>query len=113
MDETTLRRFENINIKNYKEFKCSGSEQAFKVSDRDVHYITSLNFSWYFWKNKKGECYVCTRVHNQTMYLHRIIMMKMGMKQPSPKHIVIHVNNDKLDNRRENLQWIHKNKCTR
>ena len=45
--------------------------------------------------------FICTRVNNITHYLHDIIMRKSGIRSPRPKHIIVHKNNNTLDNRRE------------
>ena len=94
---------------NATELNCANSSYVFFISNVDKRHIENLK--WNFLKNKKGQDFVCTRVNNQTMYLHHIIMRRTGIKQPSPKHIVSHINENKLDNRRENLHWITKSQA--
>tara|TARA_Y100000741_G_C18251305_1_gene557401 strand:+ start:775 stop:1341 length:567 start_codon:yes stop_codon:yes gene_type:complete len=79
-----------------------------KISNEDIDYINSLNTSWYFWKG--GKTKKCTggyiRGHNEgkCLYLHDLIMRRIEDK-PGENYSVDHINQDKLDNRRENLRW--------
>ena len=90
------------------ELKCIESDYVFIISETDKPYIEK--YSWHYWKNNKGIEFISTRINNRTIYLHDVIMMRRGIKQPSKKHIVCHVNKNTLDNRRENIVWMLKNR---
>lgn len=76
-----------------------------KISSIDENFIDNLNCEWYFWKvYQKGGGYICGKVDGNTRYLHDIIMRRIEDK-PGDNYSVDHINQDKLDNRRENLRW--------
>ena len=98
------------NLSNFTEIKCNESDHIFKISNVDKDYINMLNRKWYFWKSKKGKGpeLVCSRQDNHTIYLRDVIMMQARNKQPGHKYSIHFKNNDPLDNRRENLEWVCK-----
>ena len=106
-----------INIKimeeNYEFLRCNYGrvEKQYiqsKISTIDVDFIDNLNTTWYFWKggndNKCTGGYICCKLDGTTRYLHDLIMRRIEDK-PGENYSVDHINQDKLDNRRENLRW--------
>tara|TARA_Y100000389_G_scaffold190702_1_gene215823 strand:- start:3749 stop:4636 length:888 start_codon:yes stop_codon:yes gene_type:complete len=100
---------------NYYNLQCNygkGNEQTTiisKISHEDKEYILNLTKSWYFWKG--GNCiknpggYIRSHINKESVYLHHIIMERMGIPKPDFGYSIDHINRDKLDNRRENLRW--------
>tara|TARA_Y100000389_G_C17470062_1_gene529562 strand:+ start:7582 stop:7893 length:312 start_codon:yes stop_codon:yes gene_type:complete len=89
----------------YFEIQCTNSIEKIKISLCDQDYILGLKTNWYYHLTKKNDLQVSTRVNNNTLYLHDIIVRHSRLTKPSPKHIVYHNNMDPLDNRRSNLVW--------
>ena len=76
-----------------------------KISCDDFDYIRKFNCSWYYWKCNKGtDGYIAGHIEKKCVYLHKIIMNNIE-KQPSKNHSVDHINQNKMDNRRNNLRW--------
>jgi len=79
-----------------------------KISSIDENFIDNLNCKWYFWKggndNKCIGGYIRGHYKGKCLYLHDLIMRRIEDK-PGDNYSVDHINQDKLDNRRENLRW--------
>lgn len=86
-------------------FELSCTNAVTKVSLCDKEFIDSFKGTCYLWKgNKKSGGYICLRYEGKCRYLHDLIMRRKEEK-PCDKYSVDHINQDKLDNRRENLRW--------
>lgn len=73
------------------------------VSEEDYPFLAQ--WAWGLQVDNRGKNYVRRYRGSSNIYLHRVIMRRIG-KAPSPAHrYVDHINNDGLDNRRENLRW--------
>lgn len=97
--------------------------KVIRLTQGFICVVSNTDFNWlskYNWritrskgKNRKfGEPYACTTINKKKIYMHRLIM-----KNPV-KQIVDHINNQTLDNRRENLRIVshkenHENRIDR
>lgn len=89
-----------------------GNEQTIiysKISLEDKDHILNINRTWYFWKGgnsvKNPGGYIMATINYKSVYLHHIIMERMGIPKPGEGYSIDHINRNKLDNRRENLRW--------
>lgn len=100
-------------MSDYYELQCNyGKDGAIiysKISLEDKEYILNLQRSWFFWKGGASvKCpggYIRATINYENVYLHHIIMSRMGIPKPGDGYSIDHINRDKLDNRRENLRW--------
>lgn len=99
---------------NKFEIKCKNTDHIFKISAVDKDYIVNLDVTWYFWKGEKDvegrnkKCpggYICAHLGDAVIYLHHVIMERKGDKKPGDGYTIDHINQNKLDNTRENLRW--------
>ncbi len=70
------------------------------VSDEDYEHL--IQFKWH--KNKAG--YINSTFNNKKWLLHRYIMIELVGNKELTKHYIDHINNNKLDNSRENLRIV-------
>ena len=63
------------------------------VDDEDFEYLNQWK-----WSCAKGTRYAASRINNKIVYMHRLLM------NPSKGKQIDHINNNGLDNRRENLR---------
>ena len=68
------------------------------VSKEDYEHLSKLKWS----QNKKG--YVCSTINGVPWNIHRYIMIVLRKMNLVSKQLVDHINNNKADNRRENLR---------
>lgn len=81
-------------IKAYS--KVSGNKYV-KVSDEDYEEVSK--HSWTVAKSRR-KFYALTKINGKLIRMHRFIM------KPKSTHEVDHINDDGLDNRRENLRVV-------
>ena len=88
---------------DFYELSCTNAITKVSLCDKD--FVESFKRTWYLWKgNSKGGGYICIHYNGRTRYLHDLIMRRKEDK-PGDTYSVDHINQDKLDNRRENLRW--------
>ena len=100
-------------MSDYYELQCNYGKGGViiysKISLEDKEYILNLQRSWFFWKGGASvKCpggYIRATINYENVYLHHIIMSRMGIPKPGDGYSIDHINRDKLDNRRENLRW--------
>lgn len=94
----------------------SGIIQECLIDTDDLEYLKEINFSWYLRRSKFGKtsptvCYACStyyyrdengRRKQKTLYLHNIILRKETNKDIH----INHINHDRLDNRKNNLEVV-------
>uniref|UniRef100_A0AB39JEB8 HNH nuclease domain-containing protein n=1 Tax=Florenciella sp. virus SA2 TaxID=3240092 RepID=A0AB39JEB8_9VIRU len=101
---------EENEFEDYELLRCNygtGKKQCVysKISTIDDIYINNLHITWYYWKGgKSGGGYIRGHYKGKCIYLHDLIMRRIEDK-PGENYSVDHINQDKLDNRRENLRW--------
>lgn len=86
-----------------------------KVSDEDYDYLITLKWTFAVSHPRHGGLVYARRSiwvpfdggggHNVTVFMHHVILDRMGKVRPSDKHTCDHDNGRSLDNRRENLFW--------
>ena len=116
--ENSIKNMENtMNEENndYFNLPCNlgqGNEQTIiysKISLEDKDHILNINRTWYFWKGgnsvKNSGGYIMATINYKSVYLHHIIMERMGIPKPGEGYSIDHINRNKLDNRRKNLRW--------
>lgn len=82
-------------------FELSCTNAVTKVSLCDKDFVNSFKGTWYLWKHGG---YIRIWYNGRHRFLHDLIMRRKEEK-PCDKYSVDHINQDKLDNRRENLRW--------
>jgi hypothetical protein len=100
-----------------REILCGRSRQFItRVSDVDYEYLTQ--WLWTFARSHKGNdtlIYIRRSIsvrdengvrRNVTVLMHRVVIERMGLLQPTPRHTVHHVDGDSLNNQRGNLGWL-------
>jgi hypothetical protein len=100
-----------------REILCGRSRQFItRVSDVDYEYLTQ--WLWTFARSHKGNdtlIYIRRSIsvrdengvrRNVTILMHRVVIERMGLVQPTPRHTVHHVDGDSLNNQRGNLGWL-------
>lgn len=100
-----------------REILCGRSRQFItRVSDVDYEYLTQ--WLWTFARSHKGNdtlIYIRRSIsvrdengarRNVTILMHRVVIERVGLVQPTPRHTVHHVDGDSLNNQRENLGWL-------
>ena len=71
------------------------------VSDIDYEHLKQ--FKWH--KNQSG--YIATIINNNSYILHRYIMIEiLSNKNLTRKNFIDHINNNRIDNTRENLRIV-------
>lgn len=77
--------------------------QFTEVDEEDYGFL--VRHLWSIHYDQRGKAYVRRLRYRCPIYLHRVILERMG-PPPSPLHTVCdHINGDGLDNRRRNLRW--------
>lgn len=74
---------------------------SYKRSERKYKYALYARRAKGVYENGK-------RVKTISIYMHHVILERMGLPRPSKKHTADHINCNSLDNRRDNLRWATK-----
>jgi hypothetical protein len=80
-----------------------------QVSPEDYDYL--LGFKWTFARSHRGGELIYARrsvregSYNRTILMHRVVLNRMGLEQPTKRHTGDHWDGDSLNNQRENLRW--------
>tara|TARA_Y100000389_G_scaffold91578_1_gene88183 strand:+ start:1194 stop:1727 length:534 start_codon:yes stop_codon:yes gene_type:complete len=82
-------------------YELSCTDAIIKISLCDKDFVESFKGTWYLWKHGG---YIRIWYEGRHRYLHDFIMRRIEDK-PSDNYSVDHINQNKLDNRRENLRW--------
>jgi hypothetical protein len=77
------------------------------VSPEDFEHL--IQYKWY----KDKENYVNGNVNKITWKMHRYIMIKILKHELTSKNLIDHINNNPLDNRRENLRIVNSSENAR
>jgi hypothetical protein len=90
---------------------CGRSRQFItRVSDEDYDFLT--RWLWTFAVSHRGGDLIYIRRsirvagRNVTVLMHRVVMERKGIAQPTPHHTVHHDDHDSLNNQRGNLVWL-------
>jgi hypothetical protein len=90
---------------------CGRSRQfQTRVSDEDYAHL--MQWLWtYAVSHKGGELIYIRRSikvagASVTILMQRVVIERMGLVQPTPRHTVHHIDGDALNNQRENLTWL-------
>lgn len=70
------------------------------VSEEDYEHL--IQFKWC----KSDQDYVCSKINKKSWKLHRYIMIELLGNDITPKQPIDHINNNPLDNTRENLRIV-------
>lgn len=73
-----------------------------------IDYTYAIQFQWIasHYKKQPKLLYFRRTENRATVYLHRVIMQRTGISQPSRKHILVdHIDGNTLNCQRENLRW--------
>ena len=84
---------------DFYELSCTDAITKISLCDKD--FVESFKGTWYLWKHGG---YIRIWYEGRHRYLHDLIMRRIEDKS-GDKYSVDHINQDKLDNRRENLRW--------
>jgi deoxycytidylate deaminase len=71
------------------------------VSNQDYEVLNEFK-----WRIKKPDNYVCSKIKNKEYLLHRYIYIEILKINIDNGYVIDHINNNKLDNRRENLRIV-------
>jgi len=71
------------------------------ISNEDFEILNEFK-----WRIKKPDNYVCSKIKNKEYLLHRYIYIEILKINIPDNHVIDHINNNKLDNRRENLRIV-------
>lgn len=80
------------------------------VSDEDYEFLSA--WLWTFAVSHKGGSLIYARRSvrqggaNVTILMHRVVIERMGLVQPTPRHTVEHGDGNGLNNQRDNLSWL-------
>lgn len=88
---------------------CRGKNYEIEcvVSPEDYEWAAGRG-NWFVTHGTKrdGKSYVVRSEGGVLLFLHKAILLRAGVAQPCPRHIIgDHRNGDSLDNRRQNLRW--------
>lgn len=91
------------------------SPHSVKVSPEDYEYLSQWSWSYKRSTRKHGENIYAkrsvsiwengVRVKTISIYMHHVVLERMGIKPRTSRHTADHINCDTLDNTRENLRW--------
>ena len=105
------------NIESNEEYyimDCSG--KIVKISIESLDKVIGISNSWYLCPNG----FIAANINKKQIHMHSYIMDHVGYGNTKDSEIVLHINHDKLDNRRSNLilvshseQKRNRKKCKR
>ena len=90
-------------------FLCRGKSYEIEalVSPEDYEWAAARG-NWFVTHGAKrdGKSYVVRSEGGRLVWLHKEVLLRAGVAQPCPRHIIgDHKNGNSLDNRRDNLRW--------
>ena len=77
--------------------------QFTEVDEED--YIFLVRWQWSLHFDQRGKAYVRRMRYRSPIYLHHVILARIGPPPTSAHTVCDHRNGDGLDNRRHNLRW--------
>ena len=83
------------NVQISKKYYICEDGKVYRIKDDSEFKINSIT-----------EGYYCIRYKGKRHYIHHIVMELFGPPRPGPEYQIDHKNQNRLDNRIENLRWV-------
>lgn len=88
--------YENKYMKRFRETRYLITEDGRVWSERTKRFLKIVKTQWGYGQVSLG--------HNNTIFVHRLVA-EIYLENPNGYSYINHINNDRLDNRVENLEW--------